>query len=50
MKAIHLLPNWIFGLLLIGPLIYPHLILQKVHDFWKTDEFAFCPAGCQAGT
>ena len=42
-EAIHLLLNWSFGLLLIGPLIYQRLILQKVLDFRRIDELAFCP-------
>ena len=31
-------------------LIYLHLILQKVHDFRRTDGLAFCPRGSPAGT
>ena len=42
--------NWCFGLLLIGPLIYPHLILQNVHNFRGRDGLAFCSPGSQAGT
>ena len=32
-----------------GPMIYPYLILQKVHDFRKTDGLAFCPPESRAG-
>ena len=46
-EVICLLLNWSFGLLLIGPLIYPHLILQNVNDFRKTGRLVFCPPGSQ---
>ena len=36
----HLSLNLSYDLLFIGLLIYPHLILQKVHDFRQTDAFA----------
>ena len=48
-EAIYLLQNWSFGLLLIGSLIYLHLILQKVHDFRRTDGLGFCPPGSRTG-